>query len=71
MFAFYYPNNDVLNGGRPTPAAGIRRLRRRAGVGVARAIVGGSGGSRPCCSRGEDRAVGCITIVIPWVRFSR
>jgi BA14K-like protein len=20
-FAFYYPNNDVLNGGRPTPAA--------------------------------------------------
>ena len=23
MFAFYYPNNDVLNGGRPTPAAGL------------------------------------------------
>ena len=22
-FAFYYPNNDVLNGGRPTPAAGL------------------------------------------------
>ena len=22
-FAFYYPNNDVLNGGRPTPAAGM------------------------------------------------
>jgi BA14K-like protein len=21
-FAFYYPNNDVLNGGWPTPAAG-------------------------------------------------
>jgi BA14K-like protein len=21
LFAFYYPNNDVLNGGRPTPAA--------------------------------------------------
>jgi hypothetical protein len=21
MYAFYYPNNDVLNGGRPTPAA--------------------------------------------------
>jgi hypothetical protein len=20
-FSFYYPNNDVLNGGRPTPAA--------------------------------------------------
>ena len=22
-FAFYYPNNDVLNGGIPTPAAGM------------------------------------------------
>jgi hypothetical protein len=22
-YAFYYPNNDVLNGGRPTPAAGL------------------------------------------------
>jgi hypothetical protein len=22
-FAFYYPNNDVLNGGRPTPAAAM------------------------------------------------
>jgi hypothetical protein len=25
-FAFYYPNNDVLNGGRPTPAAGPNAL---------------------------------------------
>jgi hypothetical protein len=38
MYAFYYPNNDVLNGGRPTPAAGLdaRTLmqlnRRAAGV---------------------------------------
>jgi hypothetical protein len=23
LYAFYYPNNDVLNGGRPTPAAGL------------------------------------------------
>ena len=23
MYAFYYPNNDVLNGGKPTPAAGL------------------------------------------------
>jgi hypothetical protein len=35
MYAFYYPNNDVLNGGRPTPAAGLNartlmRLNRRA-----------------------------------------
>jgi hypothetical protein len=34
MYAFYHPNNDVLNGGRPTPAAGLdaktlMRLNRR------------------------------------------
>jgi hypothetical protein len=34
MYAFYHPNNDVLNGGRPTPAAGLdartlMRLSRR------------------------------------------
>jgi len=29
-FAFYYPNNDVLNGGRPTPAA---RMDAKAGLG--------------------------------------
>jgi hypothetical protein len=23
MFAFYYPDNDLLNDGRPTPAAGM------------------------------------------------
>ena len=28
-FAFYYPNNDVLNGGRPTPAA---RMDANAGL---------------------------------------
>jgi hypothetical protein len=35
MYAFYHPYNDVLNGGRPTPAAGLdaktlMRLNRRA-----------------------------------------
>lgn len=35
MYAFYHPNNDVLNGGRPTPAAGLdartlMQLNRRA-----------------------------------------
>jgi len=29
-FAFYYPNNDVLNGGQPTPAA---RMDAMAGLG--------------------------------------
>ena len=35
MYAFYYPNNDVLSGGKPTPAAGLdtrtlAQLNRRA-----------------------------------------
>jgi hypothetical protein len=35
MYAFYHPNNDVLNGGKPTPAAGLDtrallQLNRRA-----------------------------------------
>jgi hypothetical protein len=29
-FAFFYPNNDVLNGGRPTPAS---RMDEKAGLG--------------------------------------
>jgi hypothetical protein len=29
MFAFYYPNNDVLNGGRPTPAARMDAIAGR------------------------------------------
>ena len=38
-FAFFYPNNDVLNGGRPTPAAGLDTrtlmlLNSRAAYGV-------------------------------------
>ena len=52
-FSFYYPNNDVLNGGRPTPAAGMdtRTLlffNSRAAYGVAgtRAAIGRNG-SRP------------------------
>jgi hypothetical protein len=30
LFAFYHPNYDVLNGGRPTPAA---RMDAKAGLG--------------------------------------
>jgi hypothetical protein len=45
-FAFAYPNNDVLNGGRPTPAAGMdtRTLlffSSRAAFGVAGTRAGG------------------------------
>ena len=28
-FAFYYPNNDVLNGGQPTPAARMDAIAGR------------------------------------------
>jgi hypothetical protein len=52
-FAFAYPNNDVLNGGRPTPAAGMDNrtlllFNSRAAYGVAgtRAAIGHNG-SRP------------------------
>jgi hypothetical protein len=34
-FAFYYPNNDVLNGGRPTPA----------GLDARTSVLFGSGGA--------------------------
>jgi hypothetical protein len=30
LFAFYHPNNDVLNGGQPTPAS---RMDEKAGFG--------------------------------------
>ena len=46
-FAFYYPNNDVLNGGRPTPAARANALTPE--------IFGGGGGpvldSSASCAR--------------------
>jgi hypothetical protein len=32
-FAFYYPNNDVLNVGRPTPAAGPNAMTSLFGSG--------------------------------------
>ena len=46
-FAFFYPNNDVLNGGRPTPAAGLDTrtlmlLNSRAAYGIV-----GARGSKP------------------------
>jgi hypothetical protein len=40
LFAFYYPNLDVLNGGAPTPAAKLSR-DRHALKGACAAIGGG------------------------------
>src|SRR6195256_6382209 len=47
-FAFYYPNNDVLNGGRPTPAAGPGALTPE---------IFGSGGA---AIEGYARGASCV-----------
>jgi hypothetical protein len=51
-FAFYYPNNDVLNGGRPTPAAGMdARTPVLFGSGNAYAPIDGSVNGASCARR--------------------
>jgi hypothetical protein len=52
MFSFYYPNNDVLNGGRPTLAAGmdartLMRLNRNDAYGAMDSRANGA----PCARR--------------------
>ena len=47
LFAFYYPNLDVLNGGTPTPAARLSRdwpaLRERARRSAEASLIAASG----------------------------
>jgi hypothetical protein len=51
-FAFYYPNNDVLNGGRPTPAAGMdARTPVLFGSGNAYAAIDNSANGASCARR--------------------
>jgi hypothetical protein len=51
-FAFYYPNNDVLNGGRPTPAAGLNaRTPVLFGSGDAYAAMDSSANGTSCAQR--------------------
>jgi BA14K-like protein len=51
-FAFYYPNNDVLNGGRPTPAAGMdARTPVLFGSGDAYAAMDSSANGASCAQR--------------------
>jgi BA14K-like protein len=51
-FAFYYPNNDVLNGGRPTPAAGLdARTPVLFGSGDAYAAMDSSANGASCAQR--------------------
>jgi hypothetical protein len=51
-FAFYYPNNDVLNGGRPTPAAGMdARTPALFGSGDAYADIDSGANAASCAQR--------------------
>jgi hypothetical protein len=50
LFAFYYPNNDVLNGGRPTPAAGLD-ARTPVLLGSGGPAIDGSANGASCAAR--------------------
>ncbi|SHL80943.1 BA14K-like protein [Bradyrhizobium lablabi] len=51
-FAFYHPDADVLNGGRPTPAAAADAMASvRSGNRDAFASMDGSGNSSSCARR--------------------
>jgi BA14K-like protein len=61
LFAFYHPNNDVLNGGRPTPAAGLdARTPVLLGSGDAYPPMDNSADGASCAQRyrSYDRASG-------------
>jgi hypothetical protein len=49
-FAFYYPNNDVLNGGRPTPAAGLNAMTPEL-FGSGGPAIDGSANGASCAAR--------------------
>jgi len=51
LFAFYYPNNDVLNGGRPTPAAGLARTPVMLGSGGPVTPMDSSANGASCAER--------------------
>jgi len=51
LFAFYYPNNDVLNGGRPAPAAGLARTPVMLGSGGPDTPMDSSANGASCAER--------------------
>jgi hypothetical protein len=59
-FAFYHPNADVLNGGRPTPAASGALASAPLGASDAYAAMGSSANGSSCAQRyrSYDRASG-------------
>jgi hypothetical protein len=50
-FAFYHPNADVLNGGRPTPAASGALASVPLGASDAYAAMGGNANGSSCAQR--------------------
>src|SRR3977135_135482 len=50
-FAFYHPNADVLNGGRPTPAASGAMASVPLGASDAYAAMGGNANGSSCAPR--------------------
>ena len=50
-FAFYHPNADVLNGGRPTPAASGAMASVPLGASDAYAAMGGNANGSSCAQR--------------------
>jgi hypothetical protein len=50
-FAFYHPNADVLNGGRPTPAASGAQASAPLGASDAYAAMGGNANGSSCARR--------------------
>jgi len=50
-FAFYHPDADVLNGGRPTPAASGALALVPLGASDAYAAMGGNANGSPCAQR--------------------
>ena len=59
-FAFYHPNADVLNGGRPTPAASGALASAPLGTSDAYAAMGSNANGSSCAQRyrSYDRASG-------------
>jgi len=72
-FAFYHPNADVLNGGRPTPAASGALASVPLGASDAYAAMGGNANGSSCAQRyrSYDPASGtCSAMMVTGIRAS-
>jgi hypothetical protein len=55
-FAFYHPNADVLNGGRPAPAASGTQASVPLGASDSYAAIGGNANGSSCAQRHRSYA---------------